>query len=245
MKFTYESYRGMIDLMRENGYRFTDYHRYKDYGGDERICILRHDIDNSVEKAYALFEVEQGLGVASTWFVLVTSNFYNPLSRDNVSMLKKIARGGCSIGLHFDEAAYPGLPSALLMEKAEMERGILETALGIPVRSVSMHRPSRNTLEENWTFAHMVNSYSDEFFHGFKYLSDSRRRWREPVEEIIGGGQYTKLHILTHAFWYNGEEKDIHDSVRGYVNAGNSARYGWMGENITDLEEIMGRGEVR
>lgn len=245
MRFTYQSYRDLIALLRGNGYHFTDYHHCHEYGGDGKVCILRHDIDNSVEKACSLFEVEQELGVTSTWFVLVTGNFYNPFSRDNVSMLKKMAAGGCGIGLHFDEAAYPGLPSAQKREKAEMERGILEKALDVPVRSVSMHRPSKNTLGEDWAFEHMVNSYSEEFFHGFKYLSDSRRRWREPAEEIIRSGEYPRLHILTHAFWYNEEEKDIRDSVCGYVNAGNMARYAWMEENITDLGSVMGRDEVR
>ena len=36
----------------------------------------------------------------------------------------------------------------------------------------------------------MINGYGKVYFKEFKYLSDSRRWWREPVEEIIESGQY-------------------------------------------------------
>ena len=61
----------------------------------------------------------------------------------------------------------------------------------------------------------MINSYGQTFFHDFKYLSDSRRRWREPVEEIIRSGTYDRLHILTHAFWYH--KQRIHHRNRECV----------------------------
>lgn len=60
---------------------------------------------------------------------------------------------------------------------------------------------------------------------------------------MITCGEYKRLHILTHAFWYNEIEMDIHDSVVGFVNQGNRMRYEWFKENITGMEEIMGGEE--
>lgn len=79
----------------------------------------------------------------------------------------------------------------------------------------------------------------------FKYLSDSRRRWREPIDTIIENREYNRIHLLTHAFWYNDEECDLHDSVSRYINDGNKCRFNWLLDNITDLESIMSQEEIR
>lgn len=102
-----------------------------------------------------------------------------------------------------------------------------------------MHRPSRETLEADYDIPGIVNSYGKTFFHDFKYLSDSRRRWREPVEDIIRSGEHDRLHILTHAFWYHEEEEDISQTVGEFIRSANRERYAQMMENITDLPSIL------
>ncbi len=117
-------------------------------------------------------------------------------------------------------------------------------AVGTQVSAVSMHRPSRAILDADIHIPDMINSYGKKFFREFKYLSDSRRHWREPVEEIIDSAEYDRLHILTHPFWYSEKEYDMHRAVAGFINSGNLQRYQQMERNITDLESIMGREEV-
>lgn len=112
------------------------------------------------------------------------------------------------------------------------------------VSTVSMHRPSRAILDADLTIPGMINSYGKTFFHDFKYLSDSRRRWREPVEQIVASEEYERLHILTHAFWYHETEESITDSVGRFIRAGNRERYSQMKDNITDLESILPEAEI-
>lgn len=59
MKFTYESYRELIGLLRQGGYSFAGYHSYEEA---EHPVILRHDIDYSIEKAVTLAALEQEWG---------------------------------------------------------------------------------------------------------------------------------------------------------------------------------------
>lgn len=77
MEFTYTAYRALLDLLRQGGYAFTNYH---DYQTHPRCVILRHDIDNSLSQALRLAEIEAEEGVKSTWFVLLRTDFYNPAS---------------------------------------------------------------------------------------------------------------------------------------------------------------------
>lgn len=247
MEFTYASYRSLLGLLRENNYTFTDYHRY---GEQPRCVILRHDIDNSLSQALRLAEIEAEEGVKSTWFVLLRTDFYNPASAAAQKTLRRIRELGHEIGLHFDEIAYAGeggIGSYATSTAAELivhEAGILADICGCPITTVSMHRPSKETLEADLKIPGMVNSYGQTFFHDFKYLSDSRRRWREPVEEIIRGGEYDRLHILTHAFWYHEQEQDITESVGAFIRSANAERYERMMENITDLPSILPKEEL-
>lgn len=121
---------------------------------------------------------------------------------------------------------------------------MLSGAVGCKVDIVSMHRPSQFVLEADIDIPEMINSYGKTYFKEFKYLSDSRRRWREPVDEIIESGGYERLHILTHPFWYNETEEDIHETVSKFVNGGNDFRYQVMASNITDMSSIMTVQEV-
>lgn len=239
MEFTYRGYGQLINSLKESEYKFADYHDYENY---PRCVILRHDIDNSIEKSIQLAEIEAQLGVKSTYFALITSDFYNVASKKSLEGLQKIQNLGHEIGLHFDEMAYIELDN--IVGAIKKEAGILSDIIGAEITTVSMHRPSQKTLEANYEIPGMINSYSKTFFNDFKYLSDSRRRWREPVLDIIMSGQYDRLHILTHAIWYNEVEEDIHDTIKDFVTSANQERYYQEKENIKDIESILDISEI-
>ena len=243
MKFSYSAYTGLLKRLGSNGYEFCG---YKDWSQKKKPVILRHDIDTDIEKAVEMAAREKNAGVASTYFVLLTSGLYNVFSKEAYSGLQKIMDMGHTIGLHFDEARYPECEGdhETLIKHICKESDILSDAIGTKIDIVSMHRPSKGLLEADISIPGIINSYSSLFFSDFKYLSDSRRRWREPVEEIIDSGEYERLHILTHAFWYAEEDNGISETVRGFVNSANRQRYNILEENITDLSSIMTPDEI-
>ncbi len=244
MKFTYDWFIGLIELLREQGYEFADYFNWEE---KKRCVIFRHDIDNDLNKAVKLAEIEKKRNVKSTYFVLLTSDFYNVFSKSSFDQLKRIIDCGHTIGLHFDEARYSNdckdifaIPN-IILEEAERLGHVIDTKVEV----VSMHRPNREILDADVVIPGMINSYSKCFFKDFKYLSDSRCRWREPVEDIIMSNAYDRLHILTHAFWYNDKEMTMHDTVEKFVNSSNHDRYYALENNITNLNEIMALSEVK
>ncbi|MCI9169704.1 MAG: hypothetical protein HFF42_01995 [Lawsonibacter sp.] len=237
MNFTYAAYRDLLSLLRERGYAVRNYHNYMDA---PRCVILRHDIDYSLQQAVELAELETEEGVQSTWFVLLRTDFYNVFSKSGTEALQHIRSLGHEIGLHFDEASYvPALRPDEVVQNIIKECGLLSALLETRVSTVSMHRPSKSTLEADFQIPGIVNSYGKTFFHDFKYLSDSRRRWREPVLDIIRSGEFDRLHILTHAFWYHEAEEDISRTVGNFVRSAGLERYRQMAENITDIALIL------
>ncbi len=240
MQFTYDAYHNLILLLKSNGYQIANYDNWND---TEKCVILRHDIDYDLRKSLEMAKLENKLNVKSTYFVLLTSDFYNVFSKNSIEILSEILSCGHDIGLHFDELNYPEIigNSDEIKKKIIYESDVLSGVLNRPVTSVSMHRPSKEILNSNLHISGIVNSYSNEFFKEFKYLSDSRRNWREPAEKIIESEEYKKLHILTHAFWYNDIEKSMYDTLNEFVLSAVDKRYDALNDNFTDLKNVLER----
>ena len=211
MEFTYTGYQNLIQSLLHSNYEIVNYHNWKN---KEKCAILRHDVDEDLGMAVKMAECEQSIGVQSTFFIMLTNDYYNVFSRESFNHIRDIIRCGHEIGLHFDEVRYPELSNNIEEIKNRIldECSVLGSAINAPVTTVSMHRPSKMVLASDLKIPGIVNSYGYDFFKGFKYVSDSRRCWREPVEEIIASGDYCRLHILTHAFWYHEKEKDMQES---------------------------------
>lgn len=242
MEFTYSSYENLLRLFRKNGYYFSSYHNYNAY---ERPVIIRHDIDLDIEKAVILAELENSLEVSSTYFVLLTSKFYNVLASDSVRLIKRIHSLGHEIGLHFDETQYEINNDRVKLKKCvDNEISIMKRALGITIRCLSMHRPSRFVLENDLEFGGLVNSYSKKFFQEFKYISDSRMEWREDIIQVVSSGRYEKLHLLIHPFWYSKNQEGIRNKLLKFIRSANRERYLSLKDNFRDLQEFIGLEDI-
>ncbi|MDE6406089.1 MAG: hypothetical protein K2M20_10635 [Lachnospiraceae bacterium] len=242
MEFTYKAYQKLLTLLEEKGYTFCNYHNYTQ---TSRSVILRHDIDMDIGKAVKMGELESRMGISSTYFVLVTSNFYNIFSGRSQDMLRRLAGLGHEVGLHFDEAKYDAAQDDMV-QAMEQEAGLLEKCLGHEVTSVSMHRPSAATLDADYRIrdGRVVNSYGREFFHNHKYVSDSRRNWRENVLRIVESGAYDRLHVLTHPFWYDEEERSAKEELKWFCESRIDVCYGDMKDNVRDIKEFLRRDEL-
>ena len=177
----------------------------------------------------------------STYFVLVNSDFYNIRSLQSRKSLLRIISLGHEIGLHFDETCYSDTSMEAIRYNIIQESSFLSEIIESKVAVVSMHRPSKSILDANIEIPEIVNSYSNRFFMEFKYLSDSRMRWREPVEEIIASQTFDRLHILTHAFWYSQDNVigNMHDVLLKYINNAMLERYNFLDDNFTDLQSVI------
>lgn len=103
MEFTYGAYQGLLKKLKRHGYQVVN---YKNWRNTKRCVILRHDIDYDIDKAVRLSFLEKIGGVNSTYFVLLTSDFYNVFSQRTSDGLKQIIDNDHTIGLHFDEMRY-------------------------------------------------------------------------------------------------------------------------------------------
>ena len=236
MEFTYNAYRSLVSLLNKGEYRFVG---YSDEASGERTVIMRHDVDFCLSKAVAMAQLEHELGVKSTYFILLSTDFYNVFSNRSHALLRQILALGHEIGLHFDELRYHGVTLPDLCNVMVREAGILAAAISADVKAVSMHRPSLVMLSSDISLPGLVNSYSRRFFGEYKYLSDSRMRWREDVKGIVSSNTFDRLHILTHPFWYSEEQETAKAKLIDFIAAAGTQRRFSMDENFTALDEIL------
>jgi len=241
MDFTYKAYKDMLDLIKEKGYTFCNYTNYEQF---EKTVILRHDIDFSLEKTIEFARLEYNKGIKSTYFVLLSTDFYNIFSKKSYRILKEIKDMGHDIGLHFDEKRYEICDLKALEFWVNKEISYLESVLDCSVSIVSMHRPSKWILENDIKFEKIINTYSKTFLGEFKYLSDSRMYWREDVIRIIESEQYDKLHILTHPFWYSLKKNNMKEKLVNFINHSKKERYYSIKDNLRDIEEVLKVSEI-
>lgn len=243
MPFTHAGYIWLMNLLKENGYKISDYHHWKE---QDKCVILRHDVDNDMMQALSMARIEHMQGIKSTYFVLLTSNFYNLYSNRNRGILRELQDMGHAIGLHFDEMAYPGDAGKIgrTVYNIKQELDILSEIIQDDVTVFSYHRPTQAILEADVKVESAVNSYGNVFFRQFKYLSDSRMHWREPAADIIREGLYSHLHLLTHPFWYQDEEREMKNILERFIKGACVERYRDLEDNFTDLGAIMVEGGI-
>ena len=221
--FSFDDYREIIRVIKESG----RYATYEEALNKDEFIIMRHDVEYSVERAYALSKVEESMDFRSTFFFQWTNNSYNILSRKNRDILSDMHERGQHIGLHF---ALNGMTDMrVIKERIKQEIDMLSNMLGFEINSFSIHRPSPDVLAENIKISGIINAYQDDFFTfdpkatpeselDVKYLSDANHVWRYgyPDEETIN--KYDKVQILTHPFAWTKKGYDNLENYKTLVN---------------------------
>ena len=141
--FSFGDYKEILRLIQETGLQAD----YKEALKRDKFIIMRHDVEYSVERAYALSKVERSMDFTSTYFFQWTNNSYNILSRRNMDMIKDMHERGHQIGLHF---ALNGMTDMEQIRKQIVkEMHILSDMFGFEIDTFSVHRPSKDVLREN------------------------------------------------------------------------------------------------
>ena len=232
--FSLEHYSCILNNAFRAGYEFKGFH--EPVPRNSRVIFLRHDIDVSVTMAVTMAELEASLGVRSTYFVLPNSLLYNLLEDEVTEILSKIRSMGHWIGLHVD------LPNTPLLEGKTVEEAteVLFRSFSalIPFEPVvSYHRPTKEVF--GLTFKSFTNTYENRFFKDIKYLSDSRKNWREgcPCQAILEG-KHQQLQLLTHPVWW-GTDDDILKVGEAIIESREREMCNYLGTNVSPFRVMI------
>jgi len=133
--FTASNYRRLLRIAK----RCYVLRRYSDFKPGERFLLWRHDVDFSMHRAARLAAIEAEEGVHATYFLLLHSELYNLLERENADLVRQIAVMGHDLALHFDPH-FHNVDGAKGLERwLAWERNLLQDLFGREIRSFSLH----------------------------------------------------------------------------------------------------------
>lgn len=209
-----EHYREILVNALEQGYQFRGFHQ-SEFNG--RTIYLRHDLDISIEEAMPMANLEAELGIRATYFFLVNSPVYNPISAESLHLLHSIQNKGHWLGLHIDPTMFSSVEE--IEEKISRWLSFFQEFVPL-VPVISFHRPDQFMLGQD--FSRFINVYSSRFFKGIKYLSDSRGVWREGCPcQRLKEGVFPVLQLLIHPIWWGVGEtqgQKLHSLLEGRLN---------------------------
>ena len=163
----------------------------------KNTLFIRHDIDFSIEYAYRLALCESRLKIYSSFFFMMSTNFYNLLSSHNQKLVKEISSMGHKVSIHFDPTAYKNL------KYFKYEKNAFENIFGENVDIVSIHRPRFFLKSNNIKLSGISQTYQDVFFKKMKYISDSNCRDVFPqITKFLEEPRKFGLHLLIHPIWW-------------------------------------------
>lgn len=221
IEFTHAAYRKLLSWLKERGFHVG---AFRETGREERFVILRHDIDFSPAKALEMARMDHDAGCTATFFVLLTSPYYNALSRAALAIFREISSLGHELGLHLDFTGFDVLNPAQQQEKVKLLAACFGDAVGQRITVVSQHKPTTSGIRID--FPDFSDAYSDRFFKEIGYISDSRMQFQE--NDVYGFfEQRPKSQMLIHPLWWNPARIDRREVFeRLAVSFGDSCREG-------------------
>ncbi len=176
MDFTLPSYQLLLTSLKSAGYTFQTFYDFS-LNPNERVIILRHDIDKRPKNALKMARLEKELGIVGSYYFRSL-----PCSFD-VEIIKQIAELGHEIGYHYEN---------LSENKGNLEKAIedfknnLEKFREIAdIKTICMHgspmsKWDNRTLWEKYDYRDfdiIAEPYFDVDFSKVLYITDTGRRW--------------------------------------------------------------------
>jgi hypothetical protein len=189
----------------------------------EKFCLIRHDVDRKPINALKMAELENKLGIKSTYYFRAKKCSFDE------EIIKKIADLGHEIGYHYESLSDTDGNIELAIK--DFEKNLKEFRKTVPIKTCSMHgRPfkpydnrdiwkvkeNHNYLKNNLDILGEV--YLDIDYTDITYINDTGRNWssgksnrRDMVNSNIPADfnsseellrHLSKKHILKYVFKY-------------------------------------------
>jgi len=213
-RFSYDEYKEIISLIQEY-LPIVDFNDVIDNNLD-KYCVIRHDVEYSLDRALQLAKLENELNVKSTYCIQVRNNIYNAISDKNIELVKQIHTLGHEIALHQDPPA--GLDDFGLQRYLLQDIRVLSAYYDLPIKIFSYHRPKQEYLQKYFTVENLINTNGNKFFHYFNgkgtikpeerdvtYLADSNHLWKWGDPKDVDFSKINKLQMNMHPYSWSKE----------------------------------------
>ena len=178
--FTLKKYAELIQGLKKGGYQFLTFEQFcleKESLNDDRLVILRHDVDLKAENSLATAKIEHSLEIKASYYFRVVEQSNKP------EIIREIADMGHEIGYHYEDMSICGGNAEKAIEHFEKQLAYFRQFY--TVKTICMHGAPRSKYDgrDLWKgfdyhdFGIIGEPYFDVDFSKVFYLTDTGRRW--------------------------------------------------------------------
>jgi hypothetical protein len=189
MDFTIPTYKKLLDALLKACYGFQTFAEFLE-SPQERVILLRHDVDAKKMNSLHFAEIQHGLGVKGSYYFRMVPQSYDP------EVIRKIAEMGHEIGYHYEDMDKASSELRVLSSELKEEQ-LYDRAIRIfqenleklrtlyPIKTICMHGSPRSRFDNKalWKkynyrdYGIIGEPYFDINFNEVFYLTDTGRRW--------------------------------------------------------------------
>jgi len=180
--------------------------------------ILRHDVDFSPEAACRMAEFEARLDIKASYFILLSSPYYNLLSEEYIDFPRRLTEMGHEIGLHYDvNTMEKASRDVALIDVLHREIDVLSHLAEMDVTSIAMHNPSLSGFDP-FRETRFTNVYADAYTKDIAYFSDSCGAWRDEFAERFEENRIPmQLQLLIHPIFWSASSSNRWEILDSFV----------------------------
>jgi len=176
--FTLDAYKLLCESLLQNDYRIKCVHDFLiNNNSNNKIAIIRHDVDKRPENALILAKIESEYDIYSTYYFRTNTNCFKK------DIIKSIQEYGHEIGYHYEVLALCRGDEKKAIRLFEKELNRLRNI--VPIKTIVMHgtpwsKRMESELWDNYNFQDyniLGDSYLSLDYGEVLYFSDTGRRW--------------------------------------------------------------------
>ena len=195
--FTFKSYQAMVLAFQQAGYRFQTFEEFVTQPNDGKTVIMRHDVDELAWNALKMAQLENRLGIRSTYFFRIVKQSNVP------EVIEQVVKLGHEVGYHYEDLALA--EGDVLKAMQSFVANLNYFRQYYPVRSACMHGSSTSAYDNRllWEnrqlsdFGLIGEPYLSIDFDKVFYMTDTGYAWdggKYATRDIVESGFGLKFH---------------------------------------------------
>ena len=214
MDFTQKIYKQLLETLKASGYSFQTFEDFVRQP-DEKVVVLRHDVDKIPQNGLDLAKIEHSLGLKASYYYRIVKESNHP------DLIKAVGELGHEIGYHYED---------LTLAKGDKKKAIKmwEENLSYfrnfyPVTTCCMHgspmsKWDNRLIWEGYDYKDyniIAEPYFDIDYNKVFYITDTGRSWNSTgvsVRDKVDSGFDIKVNSTQH-FMELAKENKLPDKI--------------------------------
>lgn len=228
--FTFASYKQLLENFISRGYTFVS--DASMFSSSSKCILNRHDVDFYPSHALRLAEIENDLGLKSSYYFLLDSVFYNLLSNECYEIVQKIRDLGHDVNLHID-GNYGCSDLESFRKKLSFQKNLWEGFFNYPLSSFTFHMNNEFTKNCNdLNYEGLLNSGLLARLPEVSYISDSNGFWGNDPSFEYKSKLSQKILLLTHPVWWSEVKMTPYERFESFLKSLDNQKRKWYSDVV-------------